>query len=241
MKLQLLPAVGALVAAVCCADTARATVMIETTLAKLASESDTVLRGTIVGAEVAADAEQVTWTRYTVAVHEVFAGEVDRSTFSFRCMGGSANGFTSGFAGAPKFRPGEQVVLFVDADNPYCQITGFERGVLRVTRTKTGGAALVNWRGDSIAALGRDDAIAGIKLVDVEPDLVTWLQPVPGTNGFTGVPRKSGSAAPAPLAPLLQELHRFCKRHAVRARLVTSITRITGQARSGQVAAAPKP
>jgi hypothetical protein len=111
----------------------RATVLVPADLGELTRGSRAVLHGRVV--EV-----QAQWTAgrrrieslVTVAVVAYFKGELGR-TVTFRVPGGQIGRYRSVTVGAPVFREGDEVVLFLAARGPSVPyVLGLSQGVFRV-------------------------------------------------------------------------------------------------------------
>ena len=103
-------------------------------LDRLAEESSAIVHGRIVSSRVEWNhGHTAILTIYTVRAERYLKGFLGE-TFELTEPGGELDGLVLHVPGAPHFRLGEEVVLFVWTDNLYGrhQAIGFEQGVFRV-------------------------------------------------------------------------------------------------------------
>lgn len=133
----------ALLAAVSIACTAATLKMMS--LDQMADESQTVVHGRVV-------ASRAEWNSAHTSIVTVYTVKADRylkgalgATFELTQLGGQVGNLAMQAPGAPHFRVGEEVVLFVwtDGVERRHQAIGFEQGVFRV-RTDSSGVKSVN-------------------------------------------------------------------------------------------------
>lgn len=114
-------------------------------LDQMADESQTVVHGRVV-------ASRAEWNSTHTSIVTVYTVKPDRylkgalgATFELTQLGGQVRNLAMQAPGAPHFRVGEEVVLFVwtDSVERLHQAIGFEQGVFRV-RTDPGGVRSVN-------------------------------------------------------------------------------------------------
>jgi len=112
---------------------ARATVLVPVELPELTSDAAVVVRGTVVATEARwLDGRRGIETIVTLAAGDYLKGNLGRSP-TFRVPGGQIGPYRSIMVGAPVFREGDDVVLFLSASGaaePH--IVGFNQGVYRV-------------------------------------------------------------------------------------------------------------
>lgn len=134
MLRSLIPAlcVGALAAT-----PAAATTLARMDLGRLAQAAKVVVRAKCVGGESIWDGGEI-WTLTRCDTIEVFKGHPP-AEFTLRLIGGRVGAIESLVGGVPRFQPGEEVILFLDAApaGGY-SITAWSEGTFRVRRTVTG-------------------------------------------------------------------------------------------------------
>lgn len=114
--------------------TAPAAVMQKLYLDDLVGESQVIVHATVTGARAHWDADHryiyTTYTAQTAQYVKGFLGE----TFEFRQPGGMVDGQGLFVPGAPHFKAGQEVVLFLWTDGPSgaYQVNGLAQGVLNV-------------------------------------------------------------------------------------------------------------
>jgi hypothetical protein len=141
----------------------RATVLLPADLGDLARGARAVVHGRVVDvrAQWTAGRRQIE-SFVTVAATTYFKGELG-PTVTFRVPGGQIGRYRSVMVGAPVFRPGDEVVLFLAARGPSIPyVLGLSQGVFRVVsdpstaRRAVTPPALV--AGDAAEAVVRGDA-----------------------------------------------------------------------------------
>lgn len=116
-------------------------------LDQMADESQTVVHGRVVASRAEWNSTHTSIvTVYTVKPDRYLKGDLG-ATFELTQLGGQVRNLAMQVPGAPHFRVGEEVVLFVwtDSVERRHQAIGFEQGVFRV-RTDPGGGRSVNRR-----------------------------------------------------------------------------------------------
>lgn len=127
------------------AGTADATVYVAADLAELVTHAQSIVHGRVVAAEARWVAgRRAVETIVTVAVDEHLKGRFGE-TVSVRVPGGQMGPYRTVMVGAPVFREGEEVVLFLAARGPTIpHLVFLGQGVFRVTRdAATGEPAVV--------------------------------------------------------------------------------------------------
>jgi len=216
------------------ATVADAAVIQEATLKELAERSDAVIYGTLMRKEFKANVEGMPWTFYTLSVHDVFAGEVAGSEFTFRCAGGIAGGHHTRVGGVPTLNVGDEVVAFFMEADPICQLAGAFQGVFKVADSASGIPVLVNHAGYPLVGLAEDDLVIGPAPVSE----ATSDGQVVNVDGRNPLP------VDAPLVDattMLDEIDLFATAFAKRARLVSSVTDFKGALIFADDAAPPPP
>lgn len=121
---------------------ADATTIARMSLAKLAQAAPLIVRARCSGNSVALDAGEI-WTFTSFHVEETWHGE-SPSRIVVRFLGGTMGNITSHVSGIPQFRPGEDVVLFLQPTaHGDSSVVGWKQGTFRVTRNPAGAEAYV--------------------------------------------------------------------------------------------------
>jgi hypothetical protein len=121
-----------------------ATVLLPGDLGDIARSATDIVRGTVVDVRSEwADGRRRVETVVTLQVSETFKGEM-RGSVSVKVPGGVMGRYRSVTVGAPSFRQGEEVVLFLGAQPPALPyVIGLGQGVFRVKRDMRTGATAV--------------------------------------------------------------------------------------------------
>ena len=111
----------------------RATVLVPVELPELTADATVVVRGTVVATEARwLEGRRGIETIVTLAASDYLKGNLGRSP-TFRVPGGQMGPYRSIMVGAPVFREGDDVVLFLSAGGAAVpHIIGFNQGVYRV-------------------------------------------------------------------------------------------------------------
>ena len=123
---------------------AEATVVLPLDFKQLTTKADVILRGRVVAltSQWASDRNGID-TLVTVQVTSYLKGDFGAQA-TFRVAGGQIGRFRSVRVGAPVFREGEEVVLFLGGAGPVIpRIVGFNQGVYRVTTDPGSGVRVV--------------------------------------------------------------------------------------------------
>jgi len=128
-----------------------ATTLLWMDVADLTRYSTAVLQGTVAAQNTLSDLPGVPLHQVTVQVGEALKGEIE----------GSVLVNNPGFAGAPVFQVGDEVILFVTSRNGSNVITGFQQGSFKIL-TKPSGEKVLDRPIPS-----RDKALSGVRSVDV--------------------------------------------------------------------------
>jgi hypothetical protein len=108
---------------------------------QMAQQSTMIVRGRVTGCAGEMHG-RVIYTRCSVAVTETWKGTPVPSV-SFVVLGGTAQGLSQTFSGAPKFGPNEQFVFFLwVGKSGVPQIIGLSQGVFEVTFSASGKATV---------------------------------------------------------------------------------------------------
>jgi hypothetical protein len=84
------------------------------------------------------------WTRTTFDVEESWGGPPGSRQIAVRLLGGSLGSITSHVSGIPRFQPGEDTVLFLEASpNGDFAIVSWQQGTFRIRQNAAMGAEIV--------------------------------------------------------------------------------------------------
>ena len=121
-----------------------ATVLLPGDLGDIARAASAIVRGTVVDVRSDwADSRRRVETIVTLRVSESLKGDL-RGLVSVKVPGGVLGRYRSVTIGAPSFRQGEEVVLFLGAEPPALPyVIGLGQGVFRVQRDRRTGATAV--------------------------------------------------------------------------------------------------
>jgi hypothetical protein len=137
--------VAVLLAATLLAAVAEATVVVPMDLKKLTDTAQTIAHGQVVDvrSQWAATGHRIE-TVVTVDVTSYLKGNLG-AQFIFRVPGGAVGPLRSVTVGAPTFRQGDEVVVFLDATGPAIpHVVGFNQGVFRVSVDARSGRRVVS-------------------------------------------------------------------------------------------------
>lgn len=116
----------------------RATVLVPIEFRELVSVSSTIVHGRV--ADVRAewiDGRRSIETFVTIEADEYYKGG-PAATITVRVPGGQIGRYRTVFVGAPEFRQGDEVVLFLRTYNGRSSIVGLSQGAFRVTSDRSG-------------------------------------------------------------------------------------------------------
>ena len=145
MKITRTESLGMLAAAlVACASAAQATTLVPGTLTELVRDAGVIVRGQVVEVRPQwADGRRRVETVVVVQAAGYLKGDFG-ARLAFKVPGGEIGRYQSVMVGAPVFRPGDQVVLFLSSQGPLLPtLVGFSQGVLRLGRDERTGRTLV--------------------------------------------------------------------------------------------------
>ena len=112
---------------------AHATTLLRMSLAKLTQTAKAIVRARCVGNSTAWDAGEI-WTFTAFETEEVWRGSPPAEV-TVRLLGGRLGNITSSVSGVPRFRAGEDVVLFLEPTRRGdFSVVGWEEGTFRVRR-----------------------------------------------------------------------------------------------------------
>ena len=115
------------------AATAHATTLLHMSLSKMAHTATAIVHARCVGNSTAWDAGEI-WTFSSFDTKEVWSGSAP-ARFTVRLLGGRLGNLTSTVSGVPRFRAGEEVVLFLES-TPRGDFTvlAWQEGTFRIGR-----------------------------------------------------------------------------------------------------------
>ena len=163
-----------------------ATTVIPLDLTQLTGSARAIARGEVVDVRTEwAPGRRRVQTRVTIAVSEYYKGQLGAQV-SLVVPGGQMGRYRSVLVGAPRFEPGQSVVVFLgwrDPALPY--IVGFSQGLFRVVREAATGRDVVTPRplvatGTDPERVERGDPTRRALGVDEFKQLVRSLVRVPG-------------------------------------------------------------
>lgn len=113
---------------------AGATTLSRMSVAEMARHSVTIVRARCLANSTAWDAGEI-WTFTTFAVEETWKGDAS-GQIRVRLLGGRTHQVTSTVPGVPRFRPGEDVVVFLErTDRGDFSVVSWMQGTFRIRRT----------------------------------------------------------------------------------------------------------
>ncbi|HTV59592.1 MAG TPA: hypothetical protein VMJ93_12045 [Verrucomicrobiae bacterium] len=129
-------AVAALLAAI--GSETAATTFARMSVAEMARRAGTVVRARCLANAIAWDGGEI-WTFTTFAVQETWKGD-SAGEIRIRLLGGRTNDITSTVPGVPRFRPGEDVILFLERTirGDY-SVVSWMQGTFRIRRMSPDG------------------------------------------------------------------------------------------------------
>ncbi len=149
---------------------ATATTLVRMSVAKMSRAAQAIVRARCLENSTGWDAGEI-WTFTTFEVQEVWQGSAP-PRITVRLLGGRAGNLTSSVSGVPRFRGGEEVVLFLErTPRGDYSVVSWEQGTFRIRRAAATGVETVTQDSASFAtfdpATHQFDA-AGIRNLPVE-------------------------------------------------------------------------
>lgn len=131
--------------------------MLRMDLEEMTSVSTVVVHARVVSSEVIQDPNRPITTRTTIEAIRVLKGEsqFSKGRLWFDLLGGDRNGMHIRVPGTPTFRAGEEVILFLEANDTDYALCGLQQGVFRVTQTRQGTGVSRDLSGAAYAQFGR--------------------------------------------------------------------------------------
>jgi hypothetical protein len=120
------------------AATAAATTLARMSVAEMAQAAPVIVRARCLGNSTGWDAGEI-WTFTSFEVEEAWRGAAP-ARITVRLLGGRAGNLTSSVSGVPRFRSGEDVVLFLEptARGDF-SVVSWEQGTFRIRRDRAAG------------------------------------------------------------------------------------------------------
>jgi len=143
---------------------ARATTLERMTLEKLTQSAQAIVRAKCLDNSTAWDGGEI-WTSTSFKVKEVWKGSLPER-FTVRLLGGRVGNITSTVTGIPRFRPGEEVVLFLET-------------------TPRGGLSVVSWQQGSFRI--RRDTYLGVETLTQDTASFATFDPATRRFQVTGI------------------------------------------------------
>lgn len=167
-RFRLAAGFGALLLAL--AGSAGATTLARMSVAEMTQAATAIVRARCLGNATGWDAGEI-WTLTSFEVEEVWRGTA-AAQINVRLLGGRAGNLTSSVSGVPRFRAGEEVVLFLEptARGDY-SVVSWEQGTFRIQRDLSEGRESVTQDSASLAtfdAATRRFEAAGIRRQPLE-------------------------------------------------------------------------
>lgn len=120
------------------AATAAATTLARMSVAEMAQAAPVIVRARCLGNSTGWDAGEI-WTFTSFEVEEAWRGAAP-ARITVRLLGGRAGNLTSSVSGVPRFRSGEDVVLFLEPTaRGDLSVVSWEQGTFRIRRDAAAG------------------------------------------------------------------------------------------------------
>lgn len=121
---------------------ARATTLLSMSVEEMAGKAQTIVRARCVGNSTGWDAGEI-WTFTSFEIEEAWFGATP-ARITVRLLGGRAGNLTSSVSGVPRFRPGEQVILFLEpTPRGDFSVLSWQQGTFRIRRAPATGREMV--------------------------------------------------------------------------------------------------
>ncbi len=132
-NLRAVPPLALLLAILLAAAAAPATTLLRMSLGKLSQAAAVIVRAHCLGNFTAWEGGEI-WTFTSFDVQEVWSGSAPNK-ITVRLLGGRVADVTSTVSGVPRFRPGEEVVLFLEpTPRGDFSIVSWQQGAFRIRR-----------------------------------------------------------------------------------------------------------
>jgi hypothetical protein len=149
---------------------ASATIVLETTLEDMTRVSALVVRGEVTAVTSRAEGESRTRlvTDVTLRLDEVLKGSREPGEFTFTVPGGQSDEYVMAIPGMPRFRVGQEVVLFLEPTASGFVPSGLQQGRFSVLREPVTGRTVALRTFDEGIALARRKADGTLDISHVE-------------------------------------------------------------------------
>jgi hypothetical protein len=166
---------------------ADATTIARMSLAEMAQAAPLIVRARCTGNSVALDAGEI-WTFTSFQMEETWRGDAP-SQISVRLLGGTMGNITSHVSGIPQFRPGEDVILFLQpTKRDDFSVVSWEQGTFRISRDPASARSYVTQ--DTAAFATFDPATRGFQATGIRHmPLETFRAQVEAALQSAGSPR----------------------------------------------------
>ncbi len=149
---------------------AKATTLVRMSVAQMSHAAQAIVRARCLENSIGWDTGEI-WTFTSFEVQEMWQGSAP-PRITVRLLGGRVGNFTSSVSGVPRFRAGEEVVLFLErTPRGDFSVVSWEQGTFRIRRAATTGSESVTQDSASFATFDRAtrqfDA-AGIRNLPIE-------------------------------------------------------------------------
>ena len=122
---------------------AAATTLLRMSLSQITRAAKVIVRARCVANSTVWDEGEI-WTRTTFDVEESWSGPPGSRQIAVRLLGGSLGNITSHVSGIPRFQPGEDTVLFLEASrNGDFAIVSWQQGTFRIRPNAAMGEEIV--------------------------------------------------------------------------------------------------
>jgi hypothetical protein len=110
----------------------RGTTLLQMSLEQLSKTAGVIVRAQCVGSASEWAGGEI-WTVTTFRAEEIWRGAIAAPQFQVWLIGGRAGNLTSSVSGVPRFRPGEEVVLFLEkTSRGNFTVVSWEQGTFRI-------------------------------------------------------------------------------------------------------------
>jgi hypothetical protein len=126
---------------------ARGTTFARLSISQMSQRASAIVRAQCVASTVVEVSGEI-WTLTTFDVQEIWRGAAP-SRITVRLLGGTSGNLTSHVAGIPRFRPGEQVILFLSPMKHFSgpgefSVVSWQQGTFRIQRDRGTGEELAS-------------------------------------------------------------------------------------------------
>ena len=148
---------AALVLGLAAAAASRATTLRPMPVGRSAARATAIVVGTVHGTSarraVAPSGRSRIFTDVDLRQLSVASGSVPTANVVLSVVGGTLDGRTLVVHGTPRFEVGRRYVVFLDAEEPLCGVTGWTQGVFRVERDPDGVDRVYDHDGAPVSAV----------------------------------------------------------------------------------------